>query len=82
MVELKLSLNEEDIRMLVRLRRFLDDLLETIEVMADEELMKELREALEDVRKGRVMSWEEFLKELEAEEASGKPPSYAQPSGG
>ncbi len=82
MVELKLSLNEEDIRMLVRLRRFLDDLLETIEVMADEELMKELREALEDVRKGRVMSWEEFLKELEAEEASDKPPSYAQPSGG
>ncbi len=63
MVELRLSLREEDIKMLIRLRDFLNDLIETIEVMSDEELLQELREALEDVEKGRVMDWEDFVKE-------------------
>ena len=62
-VELRLSLREEDIKMLIRLRDFLNDLIETIEVMSDEELLQELREALEDVEKGRVMDWEDFVKE-------------------
>jgi len=65
MIELKLSLKEEDIKMLIRLRDLLDDIIETIEVMADEELLQEIREAFDDIKKGRVMDWEEFLREVE-----------------
>ena len=67
MVELKLRLREKDVKLLVKLRDFIDSLIETVEVMSDDELLREIEEALEDVRKGRLMSWDEFLKELEAE---------------
>ena len=62
-IELKLIVRKDDVEMLLKLRDFLDDLIETIEVMSDEELLKEIEEALEDVRKGRLVTWEEFLRE-------------------
>jgi len=68
-VELKLLLREEDVELLVKLRDFIDSLIETIEVMADDELLREIEEALEDVKKGRLMSWDEFLKTLKIEGA-------------
>ena len=67
-MELRLLLRREDVEMLVRLRNFIDDLLETVEVMSDEELVREIKEAFEDVRKGRLTDWQEFLRELETEE--------------
>jgi len=60
-VELKLCLREEDVELLVKLRDFIDSLIETVEVMSDDELLREIEEALEDVKKGRLMSWNEFL---------------------
>ena len=42
----------------------LEEELETLEVLADEELMEALKEAEEDVRAGRVRDYEEFIKEL------------------
>ena len=68
-MELKLLLREEDVELLVKLRDFIDSLIETIEVMADDELLREIEEALEDVKKGRLMSWDEFLKTLKIEGA-------------
>jgi len=68
-VELKLRLREEDVELLVKLRDFIDSLIETVEVMADDELLREIEEALEDVKRGRLMSWDEFLKTLEIEGA-------------
>jgi len=68
-LELRLLLRREDVETLVRLRNFIDDLLETVEVMSDEELVREIKEAFEDVRKGRLTDWQEFLRELETEEA-------------
>lgn len=68
-MELKLLLRKEDVELLVKLRNFIDDLLETVEVMSDEELVREIKEALEDVRKGRLTDWQELLRELKAEEA-------------
>mgnify|MGYP007013839220 CR=1 FL=1 len=61
MVELKLCLREEDVELLVKLRDFIDSLIETVEVMSDDELLREIEEALEDVKKGRLISWNEFL---------------------
>ncbi len=43
----------------------LDSIIETLEVMADEELMESIRRAEEDVKAGRVRPIEEFLRELE-----------------
>jgi len=44
----------------------LDSIIETLEIMADEELMESIRRAEEDVKAGRVRPLEEFLKEEEA----------------
>lgn len=43
----------------------LDSIIETLEIMADEELMESIRRAEEDVKAGRVKPLEEFLKELD-----------------
>jgi len=67
-LELRLLLRREDVETLVRLRNLIDDLLETVEVMSDEELVWEIEDAFEDVRKGRLTDWQEFLRELETEE--------------
>lgn len=37
---------------------------ETNEILADKRLMKDLKEAEEDVRKGRVHDWEDVKKDL------------------
>ena len=47
-------LEEEDRKMLKQTRDLLDELLETAEIASDEESMKKLEEAKEDVKKGRV----------------------------
>lgn len=39
-------------------------LRETLEIMSDKKLMKELKEAEEDIQAGRVQTWEEVKKEL------------------
>lgn len=41
-----------------------ESLKETLEIMSDKKLMKELKEAEEDIKAGRVQSWEEVKKEL------------------
>jgi len=36
--------------------------VETLEIMADKETLNEIKQAKEDIRKGRVVSYEEFLR--------------------
>jgi len=57
-------LTDEDKELLRRVSDLLEEILETLEVMADEELMKAIREAEEDVRAGRVRDYEELINEL------------------
>ena len=57
-------LTDEDKELLRRVSELLEEILETLEVMADEELMKAIREAEEDVRAGRVRDYEELINEL------------------
>lgn len=37
--------------------------LETLEIMADRELMREIRDAKEDIKAGRYTTYEEYFKE-------------------
>lgn len=57
-------LTDEDRELLRRVHALLEEVLETLEILADKELMKALKEAEEDVRVGRVRDYEEFIKEL------------------
>ncbi len=45
----------------------LDSIIETLEILSDEELMESIRRAEEDVRAGRVRPVEELLAELDEE---------------
>ena len=57
-------LTDEDRELLRRVNELLEELLETPEVMADEELMKAIKEAEEDVKAGRIRDYEELVNEL------------------
>ena len=45
----------------------LDSIIETLEIMSDEELMESIKRGLEDIEKGNVVDFEEFLKEVESQ---------------
>ena len=55
------------VKALIQTRDLLDELLDTLDVMSNEENLKKLAEAEEDVKKGRVKNWEQFLKEVKDE---------------
>ena len=42
----------------------MNELLETLEVMQDEELVKDLRTALREVEEGKTMPFNELIREL------------------
>ncbi len=46
----------------------LDSIIETLEVMSDEELIKSIRRAEEDIKEGGIRPFEEFMKEMEMKE--------------
>jgi len=41
----------------------LDSLIETLEIMSDEELMESIKKGLRDIEEGNVVDFEEFIKE-------------------
>lgn len=47
-----------------RLRILLEELIETLEVLGDEELMKSIRASEKDLQEGELISYSEILKEL------------------
>ncbi|MEA2053565.1 MAG: hypothetical protein U9O96_00370 [Candidatus Thermoplasmatota archaeon] len=62
----KMILFEKDaIHALVQTRDLLEEILETLDVMADEEMMKKISVAEEDVKEGRIRDFDEFLSELD-----------------
>ena len=63
-------LNEDDRKLILETRQKLDEvtklmeeLLETIEVLSDPEMMESIRTGLEDLRAGRVKELHNLLKE-------------------
>ena len=66
------ALTEEDrkhLRILTeelpKVRLLLEELVETLEVLGDEELMKSIEASERDLRKGRLIDFRELLKELD-----------------
>ena len=57
-------LTDEDRALLLKVSNLLEEIIETFEILEDEEAMKSIKEAEEDVKAGRVRDYDEFLKEL------------------
>jgi len=53
---------------LPKIRLLLEELVETLEVLGDEELMKSIEASEKDIRKGRLIDFKELLKELDLNE--------------
>ena len=64
MVVRSVLLTDEDKALLLRVSSLLEELLETLDLLEDEEAMESIREAEEDVKAGRVRDYDEFIKEL------------------
>ena len=55
-------LTDEDRALLLRVSNLLEELIETLEVLEDEETMKAIKKAEEDVKAERVRDYDEFLR--------------------
>ncbi len=60
-------LRRELLKDLIEIREKIESLIETLEIMSDEELMESIRRAEEDTKAGRIRPLEEFLEELDEE---------------
>jgi len=63
-------LDEEDRRLLLETRqkldeatKLIDELLESVEILSDSDIMKDIRQGLEDIKAGRVKELRRLLKE-------------------
>jgi len=61
-------LTAEERELLAKAASLMEELLETLEVMQDEELVKDLRVALREVEEGKTRPFNELLRELDLEE--------------
>ena len=57
-------LTDEDRALLLKVSSLLEEIIETLEILEDEETMKSIKQSEEDVKAGRVRGYNEFLKEL------------------
>jgi len=57
-------LTTEEKELLARAASLMDELLETLEVMQDNELVKDLRAALREVEEGKTRPLDELIREL------------------
>lgn len=58
-----ITVNGKPSAILVSLEEY-ESLQETLEIMSDKKLMRDIKEAEEDIKAGRVYDWEEVKKEL------------------
>jgi hypothetical protein len=59
-----LILDREQLELLIRTKNLLEELIETLDIMADREMMEAVRRGEEDLKTGRTRNYEEFIKEL------------------
>jgi len=57
-------LTDEDRTLLLKVSKMLEEIIETLEILEDEDTMKAIKEAEEDVKAGRVRDYNDLLKEL------------------
>lgn len=53
---------------LPKIRLLLEEIMETLEILGDEELMESVKASEEDIREGRLIDFERLLKELDLNE--------------
>lgn len=51
-----------------KLRLLVEELIETLEILSDEALMESVKASEKDVQEGRLLGFEELLKELSLDE--------------
>ena len=61
-------LSDEERKLLIRAVKLMDELLETLEVMHDEGLVKDLKNVLQEVEESKTRSFNELIQELGLEE--------------
>jgi len=61
-------LTAEEKELLTKATNLMDELLETLEVMQDNELVEELKVALREVEEGKTRPLEELIRELNLED--------------
>lgn len=57
-------LTDEDRALLLKVSNLLEEIIETFEILEDEDAMKSIKEAEEDVKAGRIRGYDEFIEEL------------------
>ena len=57
-------LTDEDRALLLKVSNLLEEIIETFEIIEDEDAMKSIKEAEEDVKAGRIRGYDEFIEEL------------------
>lgn len=57
-------LTDEDRALLLKVSSSLKEIIETFDILEDEDTMKSIREAEDDVKTGRVRDYNEFIEEL------------------
>ncbi len=53
---------------LPKLRTVVEELMETLEILGDEKLMRSIDRSLKDLKQGKVLGYKEMLKELSIDE--------------
>ncbi len=56
-------LTDEDRVLLLKVSKMLEEIIETLEIREDEEMMKAIKEAEEDIKAGRVRSYDDLMRE-------------------
>jgi hypothetical protein len=59
----KAFLTDEDRALLLKVSSLLEEIVETLDILEDEDSMKSIREAEEDMKAGRVRGYNEFIEE-------------------
>jgi hypothetical protein len=57
-------LTDDDRALLLKLSGLLEEIVETLEILEDEETMASIKEAEEDVKAGRLRQYDELIAEL------------------
>lgn len=56
--------DKNDLELLFQTRNMLDEVLETLDILADEDLMKAIRESEDEIERGETRDLKDFVKEL------------------
>jgi len=61
-----LVLDKEQVELIRKTRDLLEELIETLDIMSDAELMEDIHKGEDDVKEGRARNYDEFIKELKS----------------